>query len=734
VKAPAARQPSTLAFCALLAAASVVARILLVDHNFFRLVQIPSHDLSEGLAFFTTSMHSLRLEGDLAWWNPSSHTGYAQYFQAFASPLAPSWGHIVFIAWSHLVVVLASIGIVIPEYVQYLVVNYVVLPFLAFLAFAWFCSLVLRTRAAVALALVVYVLSGIGLWNSAWFYFQEPFSFFFLLGATIAFLQRPTPPRGLVCLAAALVQLASLNYWTVYNLFFFAIVAGTYAAAHRNQVARAGVRLRAWRAARPRAFGLAAAAFSLVLIAWAALILAVMLEQSGSYVRWVYTMDDAVQRIVEMRRYTTELFNPSLERALERYPILNQMHNARYLGIALLPLIVIGILSKPSRRARWLLAASALTFVVCLGVPFLVLAWKAIPFMDRIQHLFYVYSHYWQLLLAMLAAVGLDAILHAPSSATRRMALWVVGLCVAGSAATLAILGILSARFPTRDVDLEANLHAALVLGLVTAILFRALRTPNRSEMRWAVAVLFIVMVSDLAWYFHHASRVDMAFTMQRWGESVRLSPEQQRAMGAAWGAPDPARGFRAGLDDYMPIKNDFWPVNQFMVPRWMNLGMVPVIDKYVRSNPPILFYRDAVAADAEILAPGNFDPAVLDRRLHLSGVPPTGAAGSPPVSEGFSYRWTQWLYNEFRLAVTAPSDGWLMIRQLYDPAWRVSVDGRDVRPSQANRIDMAIPIAKGEHDVRWEYRPLSRRLYWPVAILLEAIVAVFLTLAWARR
>jgi len=76
---------------------------------------------------------------------------------------------------------------------------------------------------------------------------------------------------------------------------------------------------------------------------------------------------------------------------------------------------------------------------------------------------------------------------------------------------------------------------------------------------------------------------------------------------------------------------------------------------------------------------------------------------------------------------VAAPADGWLMLRQLYDPAWRVTVDGTRLEPLQANRMSMAIPISKGDHDVRWEYRPASRRLYWPVAILLEAAVAVFL-------
>ena len=150
-----------------IAAAAVLLRFALSDELYFRLLSIPPHDMSEGLAFFTTAMHSVFLSGDLAWWNPVGVTGYPQYYQAMVGPLAPTWGNAVFIAWAQSIGVLATFGVHLPEYYQYLFVNYVVLAFLAYWAFAYFCAQFLRTWQALAFAMIVFVLSGIGLWESA---------------------------------------------------------------------------------------------------------------------------------------------------------------------------------------------------------------------------------------------------------------------------------------------------------------------------------------------------------------------------------------------------------------------------------------------------------------------------------------------------------------------------------------------------------------------------------------
>jgi hypothetical protein len=406
--------------------------------------------------------------------------------------------------------------------------------------------------------------------------------------------------------------------------------------------------------------------------------------------------------------------------------------------VALLPLIAIGVLAGTGRRVRWLLLAATLVLAVCLGVPYAVMAWIAVPFMDRILHLLYFYSQYWQILLALLAGVGLDTVLRPATASTRRIALWVLGLCIAIAAAIMAWHAVESHAFYPGDVNLQANLHAALILGLAAALLMRAFLAPR--EIGFAVGSLLLITLVDLSLYFDAASRADRAFTAKRGWAGATPSAEQRAALRTPWGPPQPQRGFIAGTEMSMPIQNEFWPGNYFMtpkaVPRVADGSVATALWNHARSSPPLLFYDGAIASPAPWSAFGAADVPAMDRRLLVSA--PTGTPGtsgsSALATDGFTFRWKQWLYNEFRFEVAAPANGWLMVRQLHDPAWRVEVDGREVRPVSANAVAMAIPLEKGSHEVHFEFRPLSRRLYWPAAFLLEAVLAVFLTLAWMAR
>ena len=65
-------------------------------------------------------------------------------------PLCTTNGNIVFIVWAQFAWALRRIGIEIPEYLQYLIVTYIVLPFLAFLAFSTFCKAFFRRRSTIS--------------------------------------------------------------------------------------------------------------------------------------------------------------------------------------------------------------------------------------------------------------------------------------------------------------------------------------------------------------------------------------------------------------------------------------------------------------------------------------------------------------------------------------------------------------------------------------------------------
>lgn len=737
---------ASLRFLLWLAALGVLARFVLMDQIFFRLLRAPSHDFVHGLAFFTTSMHAVYLSGDLAWWWPGSVTGYAQYYLGLFSPVAPTWGHIVFIAWAHMIGLLATLGVHLPEYYQYLVVNYVVLPFFAFAAFGYFCAQVLRRRESIALAMTAYVLSGIGLWNSAWFYFQEAGSLFFFLGSTLALLRRPSPARLLVWLAAVLIQFASINYWTVYNLFFAAIVLGLYAATHPNQVVRLWIRLRAWAALDRRATFALCAAVLTVFVAWSALIAAAMADQAGYQERAIYTAEDALGRIQEARTFTTELFNPSLERALQRHPqvtevvgkpVTNAVHSARYVGVLLLPLALLALFVPWPRRVRWLLGSALLVLTVCLGAPFAVALWAVIPFMDRVHHLFYFYSQYWQVLVVLLAAVGMDRLLAGPAPRTRAVLRWVVAFCLGASALVLIGAAASHERYLGGDAALQANVRASLMLGIAGVLLFRWLRDiPARHGHFLAVAFLLALFL-DLSQYFYVGARADIEFSLQKgWRGTVPSQAERAR-LRAPWPEPDPRRGFSAGLDQAMPIQSGFWPVNIHAFSGGMTFEKLQPIWDHVYRAEPFLFFDGAIVARQDTVPQLSSEEVVgMDSQLLVEAVHGSNAASatSTRVTEGFEYEWKKWGYTEYSVDVVAPRDGWLLIRQLHDPSWRLTVDGLPVQGTKANYIGTALPLTAGKHQVRGEYRPLPRRMYWWAAAALEIVVTVLLVLGWRMR
>ncbi len=140
---------SRFAFCLFLAAGLVAGRLLCYDYEtFFTLQHVPNHDMLAGAPFFCMNVHSLRTNGEIAWWNPISYMGigYAQYFQSFLSPVAPTPGSLPFILWGQGIRVLGWFHVAIPEYQQFLIFTYVLLPFLAYFWFAAFASVLFRHK------------------------------------------------------------------------------------------------------------------------------------------------------------------------------------------------------------------------------------------------------------------------------------------------------------------------------------------------------------------------------------------------------------------------------------------------------------------------------------------------------------------------------------------------------------------------------------------------------------
>src|SRR5436190_5262999 len=214
-------------------------------------------------------------------------------------------------------------------------------------------------------------------------------------------------------------------------------------------------------------------------------------------------------------------------------------------------------------------------------------------------------------------------------------------------------------RFPAHDADLQGNLRASLLLALAAAMLFRAAWSMKAPEVRFAMIGIVFLLLVDLTAYFQSASRIDMRFTQLRGWAGVVPSPAERAALARPWPPPDPTRGFGGGLESAMPISNQFWPFNRFMLPADLPREATAKFPTFVRAAPPFAFYCGARASPRDETMPEAIaaNPASIDRELLVVAPQAPTAPASPAVREGFTYGW-KWLdYNAFEIEALAPCD-----------------------------------------------------------------------------
>lgn len=654
------------AYCLIAATLAVGLRLALYDFEFFILWRFPNHDMSQGAGFFVPNLHSLRLSGEIAWWKSNAQNGYAHYFQTFFSPLAPTPGHIVFVLWTQFALALDLIGLRLSEYLHYLTITYVVLPWLAVASFCWLVSLFVERRIPILFAGVAYALSGIGLWQGAWFYFQEPATLNLLLASSIALLRRPTQARLLAFLAAVLVQVSSINYWTLYNLFFVVLFLGGYVAFHPMQLRDAWATI--WRG---RHF---VACAVIVAAVWGGLLASIMAEQSGRYVRTSMPEGYTAEKVIAQAQVLplADVLSGLVKRNEVSRDHSNPMHHARYVGVLTILLAICALLVRPNRIVAWAFISAVGVMWISRAPAPMVWLWLHIPMMDRIIHLFYFYPHFLAQLIVLLAAIGLDRIVTVTKFATVRIA--AAGVILVTTAVDLALYYRAVSR-------LDAEFSKTIWGFTMTPEKQRQLATPLPHQLdstrgfeggvRQHLPIVALVFPDNN--YLLAPEHMDLA----QGGDSGRMAAHL-----ATTGAPvaffprEAAFRFSGRLPD---------------VTAWAHRSLL-VLHEASNDVPPF--------------DPGRISPVA--QRIDLS------------------HRAQTWTYNTFTFEIDAPADGWLYLAQLPDPVWSYSIDGRPVAAVRANFVGTAVPITAGSHRIRLDYRPTARLLYWPAVALLELTLMFF--------
>ncbi len=146
----------------------------------------------------------------------------------------------------------------------------------------------------------------------------------------------------------------------------------------------------------------------------------------------------------------------------------------------------------------------------------------------------------------------------------------------------------------------------------------------------------------------------------------------------------------------FEPLERRGWPVELL----WANVD--PMLNRaWARPEPLYLYRLSEAPGRVRWEANGGGPIQILDYAVH-----------------------------RVRIHADAHSAGNLVLTDLVDPGWSVSVDGKPAVP-QASGMFRAVSIPVGSHEVVWSYRPQS--VYWGVAVATGALV-LLLASAWVYR
>jgi hypothetical protein len=132
--------------------------------------------------------------------------------------------------------------------------------------------------------------------------------------------------------------------------------------------------------------------------------------------------------------------------------------------------------------------------------------------------------------------------------------------------------------------------------------------------------------------------------------------------------------------------------------------------DAYVYENPRalprVMFLTDWRIADFDQLLVSGWPSDVDPRRTVLLKRAP--AVPQVPAVDAVSgvARLTRYANSEVEVNVDAPSDGILLLNDVWHPWWRATVDGKPGEILRANVIFRAVAVPQGRHTVRFTFHP----------------------------
>jgi hypothetical protein len=345
--------------------------------------------------------------------------------------------------------------------------------------------------------------------------------------------------------------------------------------------------------------------------------------------------------------------------------------------------------------------------------------------------------------LAALAAYGLDRLLNEPGRLSAG-----VGLGALATGAMVLVLGLRAAKTvpPDRVAQATASVVAAVVLLALSGLLVWLTR-----RHRWTAWLLVGLLAADLI-VLGSTREIEpndptLGFQHQDVVDFLRQDTNLYRIEATA-GAWQPDAALVHGLYDVGGIFNPLGlaPYHAYLAvvkgergaPLYNLLGakyvlapkgkppgderLVPVyadnahIDVYLNTQamPMAFLVHEAKAVESHTAAWealfADFDPTqtVILEESQIEGL----EIGDWMVeSEGDRIEFVRYELNEIVLAVETPTNGWLVLSEVYYPGWRATVDGEPTDVLRANYAFRAVRLPPGEHTVKMTFAPRTWRI-----------------------
>ena len=125
-------------------------------------------------------------------------------------------------------------------------------------------------------------------------------------------------------------------------------------------------------------------------------------------------------------------------------------------------------------------------------------------------------------------------------------------------------------------------------------------------------------------------------------------------------------------------------------------------------------------------------EPSIRKQPLSSTKRRPALARATTTANESAAI--TEFADDSIKLSVHADSAGLVMLSEIYDPDWSVSVDGEHATVYRADSVLRAVAVTAGDHTVEFRYEPRSLRIgiiVSTIAALLVFAIAVWAALGW---